>query len=91
MLELDQIIEQSKARGFGTVIRVLHTAVILFDGWELDNRAWIVEMEDGSIAALTTAHSGLVRWTRDAAEQTLIESEKSAESIRQALAMWPAN
>ena len=81
--------EQAKAKGFGTVKKVLHTATILHNGWEMDNKAWIVEMESGEVVALTTSHGGLYRWTRDEAEKKLAETEKCAASVRTALAMWP--
>lgn len=85
----ERLKERAKANGFGTVKRVIHQATILHDGWEMDNRAWIVEMESGEVVALTTSHGGLYRWTRAEAEEKLAETEGSAASIRKALELWP--
>lgn len=85
----ERLKEHAKAMGFGTVKKILHAATILHADWEMDNKAWIVEMADGSVVALTTSHGGLCRWTREEAEENLAETEKSATSIREALAMWP--
>lgn len=68
---------------------VLHTALILHEGWEMDNRAWIVEMDDGSVAAFSTSHTGLRDWDLEHAKKHLELAEKSAASIRKALEMWP--
>jgi hypothetical protein len=87
----DREIRQAECRGHGKVRRVLHTATILHEGWEMDNKAWIVEMEDGVQCALTTSHGGVYLWTKIEAEEKLAELEASAASIRQALAMWPAD
>lgn len=81
--------EQAKVKGFGTIKKILHEVLILHEGWDTDNFAWIVEMEDGSTVALTTSHGGVYLWRRDDAEAQLAEAEKSVASIRAALAMWP--
>jgi TPP-dependent 2-oxoacid decarboxylase len=77
-------------RGYNTITKVLHTATILYNGWELDNYAWIVEWADGSIGALDTNHGGIYEWSKQEALEKLAETEASAESIRKALEMWPA-
>ena len=48
-------LDDAKAMGF-PVKRVLHTATIMHEGWESDNRAWLVELEDGRNVVLTTNH-----------------------------------
>lgn len=81
----------SEEKGFGKVKAVLHTATLLYKGWEMDNHGWIVEIEDGSKLALTTSHGGLYRWAKKEAEEKLRETEASAESIRKALELWPGD
>lgn len=83
------VIDQIAERGHGTVRKVLHEATILREGWEMDNQGWIVEMADGTIKAFTTSHGGVYPWAREQAEAHLKETERSAESIRAALAVWP--
>lgn len=81
---------QAASRGYGKVKKVIHTATLLYSGWEMDNEGWIVELEDGTRAALTTSHGGVYPWTRQEAEEKLAETEASAASIRKALELWPA-
>lgn len=84
----EELREQAKSKGFGTVKKILHTATILHNGWEMDNKAWLVEMEGGEVVALTTSHGGLREWPRESAEEKLAETEKSAESLRMVLDIW---
>ena len=75
----------------GTVAKVLHTAKVLHDGWEMDNEAWVVEFEDGTRAVLTTSHGCLYVADRAEFEHKLRETEESADSIRTLLGSWPNN
>jgi hypothetical protein len=84
-----EIIDQIAKRGHGTVRKVRQEALILHDGWEMDNTAWIVEMADGTVKAFTTSHGGVYEWSKDKAEAKLKETDDSAASIRAALAAWP--
>lgn len=67
---------------FGTVRRVLHTAKILYAGWEMDNESWAVEFEDGSCAVLSTSHGEIYVANKTEFEDKLREMEESAVSIR---------
>lgn len=87
----DAELRQALSRGYGKIKQVLHTATLMYVGWEMDNSGWIVELEDGSRAALTTSHGGVCPWTREEAEEKLAETEASAASIRKALELWPVD
>jgi hypothetical protein len=80
--------EQAEAK-FGKIAKILHTAIILQEGWELDNRGWLVEMETGCILALTTNHGGICLWARDEAEEQLRKTNEAGTSLTQALSLWP--
>lgn len=82
-------INQAASRGLGRVKKILHTATLLYEGWEMDNKGWIVELDDGSRAALTTSHGGVYAWSKAEAEEKLAETEASAASIRKAIELWP--
>jgi hypothetical protein len=71
----------------GTVAKVLHTAKVLHESWEMDNEAWAVEFEDGTRAVLTTSHGGLYVADRAEFEDKLRETEESAASIRTLLGL----
>lgn len=85
----DSLAGRLEAIGFGKLKRILHTAPVLHAGWEMDNEAWIVEMEDGQVLALTTSHGSLCEWTKAEAEQALKDTESSAAALRRALDIWP--
>lgn len=82
---------EAAEKGLGNVKKTLFTATILHEGWEMDNQAWIVEMDDGSQAVFTTGHGRVCRWSRKDAEESLVEIEASAASIRRALELMPAD
>jgi hypothetical protein len=81
--------EWKMSTGGINMAKVLHTATILHAGWDMDNEAKIVELEDGKREALTTSHGVECSWTREMAEKKLTETEASAASIRKALELWP--
>lgn len=67
------------------VKRIVREAVVLHEGWELDNRAWAVELEDGSIAVLCTNHGSIVEWTPKDIRGKLEETRASSDSIEMLL------
>ena len=75
----------------GTVAKVLHTAKILHDGWESDNKAWAVELEDGTRMVFTSCHGNLCIPDRAEIEDKLRETEESLASIRTLLKIWPSH
>lgn len=75
--------------GYGEA-RIIHIATILHEGWEMDNRGYIVEFSGGSRLGLTTSHGGIYEWTLDEAREKLEETEESAASIRKAMELFPA-
>ena len=82
------VLARAERAGFGRVAKILHTATVLHRGWELDNSAWVVEREDGTVLGITTCHSShLVEWDREAAAAKLSETLASADSIRAALTL----
>lgn len=71
------------------VVRIIFTATILREGWELDNKGWIVELDNGEQCALTTSHGGVLIWPEEEARESLLDMEAAAQSVRDALAIWP--
>lgn len=69
----------------GIVTRILHTATLLHAGWEMDNHAWVVELDSNRIAVFTTSHGSLYEADRREFEEKLRETEESVSSIRQLL------
>lgn len=81
-------LEEARAAGF-PVKQVLHTATIMHIGWESDNEAWLVELEDGSRVVLTTNHGMIEEMDTGYTNDKLLETLDSANSIRNLIAMWP--
>ncbi len=81
-------LEKALAAGF-PVKRVLLTATIMHTGWELDNEAWLVELDDGRKVALTTNHGGVCEMDIDEISEKYQETLSSAESINKLMASWP--
>ncbi len=73
---------------FGVVKNVLFTATVLHNGWEMDNEAWLVEMEDGRKMLFDTSHGGICELAMAALLEKIEETENSAESLRQLAAMF---
>ena len=66
---------------------VVHEAVILREGWEMDNRLWVTD--DHRI--WSTSHGGAPQEiSAELLAETIAETERSLESLRraQALAAW---
>lgn len=69
----------------GTVTRILHTATLLYEGWKMDNHAWVVELDSNRIAVFTTSSGRLYAADRREFEEKLRETEESVSSIRRLL------
>lgn len=80
---------EAERRFHGKLKRVLHSAHLMHEDWDMDDAGWIVEFTDGRRAALTTSHGTLTDWTKQEAEEQLAVIEASAESIRKAIELWP--
>ena len=75
--------------GLGAIDSVLRVALILHEGWDLDNMGWIVLMQDGRKLALTTNQGALCEWEKSDAVESRKEARLSVASIGAALADWP--
>lgn len=60
---------------------------VLFEGWEMDNDSWVVELEDGERAIVTTSHGDTYVAERREFEEKLAEYERVAADTRKALEM----
>jgi hypothetical protein len=68
---------------------ILFTFRILYDGWEMDNEAWVARDKKGKVVLLMTSHGGLYDYGRDVSElhAALEETKRSLAGIKQALAL----
>lgn len=81
-------LEEALAAGF-PVKQVFHRATIMHTGWESDNEAWLVELEDGRKVVLTTNHGSIVEMDIGYASDKYLETLNSADSISALLSNWP--
>ncbi len=77
-------IKQAESCGYGKIRKVLHKAIILHSGWEMDNEGWIVELEDGTIKGLTTSHGCICEWSIYDVVSVCEFTEESLTSLRKA-------
>lgn len=68
-----------------SITKVLAEAVVLHQGWEMDNRAWAVEFTDGSRAVLMTSHGSLYSVTDEGLRRKLEETRQSVVELEKLL------
>lgn len=61
--------DQAAGLNYGKVKRVVHTAILLHNGWDMDNKGWIVEFDDRRRTTLPTSHDSVYSWTRQDVEE----------------------
>ena len=71
-----------------TITDILQEAVILHEGWEMDNKAVLARFEDGSQAIVYTSHGTPYLATIAEMARKLKETESSAASIRQLMSQF---
>jgi hypothetical protein len=68
--------------GTEQVRRVIASATVLYEGWELDNVAWLVEMESGRRAIVMTSHGGFYESSEDEVRNRIEITERSVQELR---------
>jgi len=58
------------------------TAVVLHEGWEMDNEAWVVEDENGARELWTTNHGSPCPMTIADVDDHIKESEESITQLK---------
>ena len=64
--------------------KILCEALILREGWEMDNKGWVVQMKDGSVYGFTTSHGGLYAWTNEKMDEQIALTQESLASLTEA-------
>ena len=78
----DETMKPGDHTRFGVIRDVLHTATVLHAGWEMDNEAWLVEMQDGSVRLLTTSHGGLYDMSIEGLQAAIEDTAESLQSLK---------
>jgi len=58
---------------------------ILHDGWEMDNRGWITENDNGLKTLMGTSHGGAKKMTIKELHEKIHETRNSLAGLKQAL------
>ena len=58
------------------------TAVVLHEGWEMDNEAWVVEGDDGSRMLWTTNHGSVCPMSIEDVEEHIKDAEESISQLK---------
>lgn len=60
----------------------IKTAVVLHEGWEMDNLAWVSINEEGELKLSTTSHGGYRKMTKKALIKKIKETEASLNQLQ---------
>lgn len=85
MINIDKNILNAIETKFGVVDKVLHEAVVLHDGWDMDNLGWICLMADSSVQGFTTNHGSVCAWNLTDIDVDIKKTEESFHSLIKAL------
>jgi hypothetical protein len=68
---------------------IVFTFRVLYDGWEMDNEAWIAKNKKGELVLLMTSHGSLWDYGIDVSElhSRLEEMKQSRKGILKAIAL----
>lgn len=86
---MDEMERKKVEEKHGPIKRILHTSILLYEGWEMDNRAWIVEFEDGRVQAFSTNHGAICNFSQAEMEDFIEHAQYSIISLKYALALLP--
>ena len=62
----------------------IHTATILHEGWEMDNKMWVMEDENGSRTSHTTNHGCLCRMSINDINDAIKKAQDSIGGLEKA-------
>ena len=62
-------------------MREIAKAVVLHNGWEMDNKAWIEEGENKELYLFTTSHGGKREMTMKSLEIKIEETQNSLNQL----------
>jgi hypothetical protein len=65
-------------------MKTIHDFRVLHDGWEMDNRAWIMEDDNGERILYTTNHGVLCKMTNKELLAKIRETENSLADLKTA-------
>ena len=64
-------------------MKKIKLAVVLHNGWEMDNEAWIEQDENGENYLFTTSHGGKREMTIESLDLKIEETEKSLRQLNE--------
>lgn len=82
VIEVGQVVP-----GVGEIRRIVQVVTVLHVGKGLDNEAWLVEIEDGQFAALTTDNGCVVAWSIKDMQAKMMEARESMMGIAELIGM----
>ena len=62
-------------------MKLIKTAIVMHDGWEMDNEAWVKEDENGEFHLLTTSHGRLREMTLEQLDLKIEETQNSIDEL----------
>jgi hypothetical protein len=68
-------------------MKKIHSALVLHEGWEMDNELWVLENDDGSRELRTTNHGGERKTNIQYIDEKIQEAERSIDELKEAKAL----
>lgn len=65
-------------------LKEIHKAVVLHEGWEMDNEMWVMEDSKGKRFAFTTSHGGRCKMSMTSIEDHIKETKLSLDGLEKA-------
>jgi hypothetical protein len=62
-------------------MKIIKRAVVLHNGWEMDNWAWVKKDESGELHLLTTSHGSEYKMTKDELLRKIKETRDSLDQL----------
>jgi hypothetical protein len=64
---------------------MIKKAVVLHQGWEMDNLAWVIKGEDGELKLMTTSHGSVCSMSIEDLNETIKETKDSLDQLNNLL------
>tara|TARA_R110000851_G_scaffold235664_1_gene388225 strand:- start:10 stop:246 length:237 start_codon:yes stop_codon:yes gene_type:complete len=62
-------------------LKLIKTAIVMHDGWEMDNEAWVKEDNNRERYLITTSHGSLTEMTLEELDLKIEETQRSVSEL----------
>lgn len=62
-------------------MKTVKTAIVMHDGWEMDNEAWVKQDDNGELHLFNTSHGNLKEMTLEELDLKIEETQNSVGEL----------